>query len=312
MNFLHSLTKVLIEFKNEKHLLAISGGMDSMALLHVFLHFRQHFGFQFTVAHFHHGLRVDSLQQEYRFRAQEFVREQCAAHKIPFYTNQGELLSIEKSSEAHYRQMRYSFLQEVVGQHNMDRIVLAHQWEDLLETRLIRLIRGVGPDGLRSMDVANGNLLRPFLKMPRAELKNFLEAKKAHWIDDPSNENQDILRNWIRNHWLVDLEKKIPGAVQSMARSLDLLANSKPDINRIEMCIQNSELLLSEFHTLNSEEKRQVLASYMKSQGLKNYGLSHINEVLKRLDTERKTHTFNLLGCCWSVDAGRMSIQGSR
>lgn len=311
MSFLHSVTKDLSPYKNEKHLLAVSGGMDSMALLHTFLHFREFFGFEFAVAHFHHGLSGGQTQDSFRQRAQEFVKKQCEHFGVLFYTN-SPTAEARKNSEADYRERRFDFLNQTATVYSMDKIVLAHHKEDLLETRLIRLIRGVGPEGLQAMSLVNENLLRPFLKISRADLKDFLLLKKAEWIDDPSNENPDILRNWLRQHWLVDLEKAAPGATQAMARSLDLLVNSRQDKNRTEMCIQNSELLLSEFLTLNLEEKRQIIATYMKSQGLKNYGLSHINEVLKRLDTEKKNHTFNLLGCCWSVDAGRMSIQGSR
>ena len=313
---LAKVTKHIIPIRNERFLLAVSGGLDSMALVHIFLHWREHFGIHFDVAHFHHGPSIGAHQQTFRFDAYQLVRDFCLQNQIRFHCNYGgedvETFLAQwdqpAGSEAEYRDQRYYYLYGLMVEKGFDRLVLAHHRDDLLETRLMRMIRGVGPDGLQSMTEFHNTLLRPLLRFSRSELQAFVVGRQGRWIEDPSNQDLAGFRNWMRKKWLTELEEKSPGAKKSLARSLDLLVEIQQSQPTFGSCFCEETLILSEWLCLSTENKRLVLARYMKSQGLKNYGLSHINEVIKRLDTEKKSHTFNLLGCRWQVDAGRMSV----
>lgn len=317
MSFLIELTKNLKSLKDEKFLLAVSGGLDSMALFHIFCHFQKHFAFNFKVAYFHHGPCEDQQQLDFRFNAYHLVAQECEKQGISFYSNYNQscidefLDSWEKplKSEAECRRARYQFLENMMTEQACTKLVLAHHSNDLLETRVIRMIRGVGPEGFESMKFHDGNRLRPLLNLNRKDLQSFVAEKNGRWLEDPSNLNETPLRNWIRKKWLKDLEEKNPGGIKSLSRSLDLLVRGTQRQDLSTQCLDGVELILSEYLCLDKEAKKQAIASYMKSQGIKNYGLSHINEVLKRLDTEKKSHTFILLGCRWTVDAGRMSVQ---
>lgn len=315
----NDLTKKLIDYKQKRFLLAVSGGLDSMALLTIFDHFKKHFDFDFAVSYFHHGPTADRQLLDYRFNAYDLVKLACHQREVPFYSNYDDSSSESflqgwqhsTQTEAEHRENRYSYFEQVMLQQGFDFLVLAHHRDDLLETRLMRMIRGVGPQGLPAMSFLTDNRLRPLLSYSRKELKEFLVEKKGGWLEDPSNTETHHFRNWLRQKWLRDLEDKQPGALGSLARSLDLMVRSSQNSTPVSPSLQNGEVVLSEWLCLGLAQKQQVLATYMKSQGLKNYGLSHINEVIKRLDTEKKSHTFNLLGRCWKVDAGRMRVKPS-
>lgn len=317
MNLLLDLSKKLSSYKDKKFLLALSGGLDSIALLQVFLHLKQHFGFNFAVCHFHHGPCEDKVQLEYRFAAYDFLGSLAKSNNLDFLCNfngeNPELFLKEFPanlvSEDEFRKARYQFLESSLLQQKCDYMVLAHHADDLFETRLLRMIRGVGPEGFVAMKFLQDNRMRPLLEYSRKQLKELLNLKQQSWVEDPSNQDQKALRNWLRNFWLKELEKKSPGSSQSFARSLDLLLeSSRPKLELRDyfgpLGVDRGALL-----SLDRYDQKQVLASYMRSQDLKNYGLSHINEILKRLDNEANNFTFNLLGRRWVVDAGRMRVQ---
>ncbi len=318
MSLLHSISQKLIPFRGDRFLLALSGGLDSMALLQIFLHAREQLKVDFSVAHFFHGETSDSIQQDYRHNARAFVEHLCHKSNVPYHCNLTEPFfekdTFVSDSEASLRERRYAYLWQIFEKENFDHLVTAHHRDDLLETRLIRLIRGTGPQGLESMSFQAPRLLRPLIETNREELKAHLVENNCGWVEDPSNECRHPLRNWLRKKWLPELEEKHPGGVQSLARSLDLLVSqihSQDLDSTLEACLEGGALSLAPYWCLNETHKKLVVANYMKSQGLKNYGLSHINEVCKRLDTEKKRHTFSLLGRRWKVDAGRMSVEPS-
>lgn len=319
MKLLLELTKKLKPYGQDPFLLALSGGLDSMALFYIFLHFRKHFNFDFAVAHFHHGPSDNIDQQNFRWQAYEFVKAQCQRQEVPFFSNvaettQSEFLqnfSPKLISENDFRKARYGFFNQLLPSEQKKYLVLAHHQDDLLETRLLRLLRGTGPEGLWAMKFESGDLLRPLLEYSRDELSEFLKSKQGEFVEDPSNQDTGYLRNWLRHSWLKELEEHYPKAKQNLSRSLDLLVSSLDQSEQLSSLSSQDSLNLSELLCLSPQQKAQVVASYMKSQGLKNYGLSHVNEIIKRLDREEKSHTFRLLGCSWKVDAGRMSLQKS-
>ena len=230
------------------------------------------------------------------------------------------------NSQAEARRRRFEFFRQTLeGQIKKasagDRgwLVLAHHREDLMESRFIRLIRGTGGLGVSSMQVKNPPLLRPLLPLSRWELKNYLESKNEKWLEDPSNGKNVYLRNWLRNQWFPLLEDKRPGSLSSLGRSLEVLAQcinvNEQTHPRVFQCIQGGQIYVSDFLTLSPQEKTQALALYMKTQGVRDYGLSHIREILKRLDSSQKKLEFQLLGRLWQLDSGRLyagPVSGSK
>ncbi len=287
-----------------------------MALLHLFEHFHRHFQIHFSVAHFHHGPSESEEQTEYRFRTFEFVKKQCDSRALKFFSNfDGDdrkefLKSFPEPlrSEEECRKARMQYLEGLIEKRKGDLLVLGHHKDDLFETRLMRLIRGVGPDHLFSMQFQQDKRIRPLLEFSKKELKTYLKSQDGEWFEDPSNDVNEAFRNWIRNDWLPQLEDKRPGSRDSFARSLEtLMSENEKQVLDFSQFMDEEALFVAEMLSLGDQQKIRVIAEYFRRLGLKNYGLSHLKETLKRLDTSQKRLTFHLLGQRWKVDAGRMS-----
>jgi len=214
---------------------------------------------------------------------------------------------------------------------NADLIALAHHADDLFETRLIRLIRGTGPQGLPAMTEFDARLLRPFLVETRAEIEAYAREARLAWVQDPTNAETNALRNWIRNKWLVALDRKRPGSSKAFRLSLERIAetcatrsiqesSSSSQSHQSQKSSQESSAPESapesapgafvdhcidrkRFQRLGKTERQSVLAAYLRALGVRNFGATHIGEICKRLDTSRKVFTFEVLQLHWSVNA---------
>jgi len=296
------LLKTLRELSGPRRiLLAVSGGMDSMALLYVLKSLRDKVDHQFVVAHIHHGGRNTHRDKAYKLVKQESTKAGFEfVSNIPHLREAARLPSLK--SEAALRKFRLENLKIIKQLKNCDLIVFAHHKEDLLETRLIRLIRGTGPQGLAAMSEKNGAVLRPFLSFSKEDLQNYLKRAGGKFTEDPTNESSQYLRNWLRNEWLPALEAVRPGANKALASSLEAVVESLDTTPLVE-CLEDRKIIRSDFIALRDSDKRRVLGNYLKQQGFKDYGRSHINELVKRLDVEQKVLTFRLLKRMWLANA---------
>lgn len=223
-----------------------------------------------------------------------------------FFSNNTINLNLSNNSEETLRKLRYQELARIRTENNFSYLVLGHQWDDLLETRLIRLIRGTGSNGLISMSFRKENQLRPLLTVSRSEIEHYSNMKKTNYLEDPSNFSQDPLRNWIRANWLSLLEQKRPGSIKSLARSLDLI--SQQIQNETVENLNIAYLDRFKFLELSREKKRQRLATFLHMKNIKGYQASHIDEVIKRLETSQKNLWFKVAKCQWSVNAEQIRV----
>lgn len=296
----------LSEKKGKSFLLAVSGGLDSMALLQAFYEVAPKIPVTFAVVHIHHGPGHGSEAEEqkaFRDQAERFVKRACAEKKIPFFNNDISEIYRPLKSEQEFRRLRLEELAKLKAQSASDYVVFAHHADDLLETRLLRLIRGTGPEGLVAMKVENGVRLRPFLHHSRAELEEYVEKLSVPWIEDPSNIKSHYLRNWLRNKWLPALERRYAGAAHSLGRSLQSIADFTQTAPSLEHCFEGERLLRSEFMLLSASDKRRVLGIYLRQVQCLHFGLSHLNELIKRLDVEQTDLTFRVLKKNWRANA---------
>lgn len=311
-----------IELK-DRHLLAgVSGGIDSMVLLSVLLEMKKVLNLNISVVHVHHGAE-NKLQKKFQNQAAETVKNFCMENNIRCYCNksvysvnagflkkESKEMNFSSSSvvnEAEMRKYRYEVFLYYIEKSKADYLVLAHTANDLLETRLIRLIRGTGGQGLKSMFLKKGRIVRPFISINRSRIADYSKKRKIKWCEDPSNQSPDYsFRNWIRNEWLPQLERKRTGSVETMSRSLNLIAHTanseQKRIRKICRDLIKNQLLKRNF-SFSLEDKQKILAYYMKKQGLKNYRASHIMELLKQMNRPQKEFTFSLLGKTWKMSA---------
>jgi len=263
-----------------------------MALLHIV----KDLPLKIVVFHAHHG---PGTNLEFRNQSAQFVSDYCMQHKISMHLAKSQQ---ELKSEKDFRDFRKTEIQKWLMGYPNAFVMTAHHAEDLLETRLIRLIRGTGPQGLQSMSVKKGFVIRPFLELSKNDLKNYLTNKSLQWLEDPSNKSSRYLRNWLRNRWLPQLEKKRSGSLKRLSASLESLVPDQKVHNR-------DFLSRSEYLSLSSKEQLQALASILKSQGLLNYTQGHLREIQKRLDNTQKRLTFITAGAEWVVNAERISFK---
>ncbi len=266
-----------------------------MALAEFARRWSRYFGASFAVAHVHHGLDVPATQRRFRRQAQALVRDWCAGHGIPCFTNVPEKTAAR--SEAELRAYREAWLEKWVAEGAFDALVFAHHADDLLETRLLRLIRGTGPEGLVGMRLWNGRKLRPLLSVSRGEIETYARARALEWREDPTNSQTHALRNWIRTEWLPRLEERQKGARRSLSRSLSLIARG----HARDMSTANVGLRRDLIKSASFSEREILVAQYLRAQGFKDYAQSHVHEILKRIDTRRKNLTFEMLGVVFEV-----------
>ena len=215
-------------------------------------------------------------------------------------------------NEAQMRTFRYQVFLKYFKKSQADFLVLAHTAEDLLETQILRLIRGTGAQGIKAMRLKRGPLLRPFIELSRTQIKNYAQHVNLKWCEDPSNQSTEYsLRNWLRQEWLPCLEKKRPGSLKAMARSLNLLAYCVHK-NQIQIK-QTAKALITEgtlrrdrLLTFPVSTRQKIVAYYLKEQGIKNYSSNHIKELLKNLERKQKNFQFFLLQKTWKVSAHRL------
>lgn len=164
-------------------------------------------------------------------------------------------------------------------------LVLGHHLDDLLETRLMRLIRGSGIAGLEAMTAFKNNTWRPFIKKTKSELRAYLEQKQITWIEDPTNSDPQLtMRNWIRHTWLPQLESQYPGSTHRIALSLQLITDSVAVVtdNLHELASQDP-LPLTTWNRLSLVEQSQIISIQLNKLGKKNYSSGLIDEIIKVL-----------------------------
>ena len=218
-------------------LVAVSGGPDSTALLTLFTALRDILGIRLSVAHVNHALRKSADQDQY------FVQSLCQQLHIPFYYKKIPVkTSPQKSSlEEVAREGRIAYFQTLTNQIKFDTVALGHTQDDLAETVLMRILRGSGLSGLRSMLPKRSwekiIFIRPLLKITKKEILSFLKTNKICYRIDPTNRSREFLRNELRWEVLPSLEKKFPAIKTSLAR---LAETSALDYDFIESAAQTA------------------------------------------------------------------------
>lgn len=186
---------------------AVSGGLDSVVLLHVLLRTRGRHGGVLSAVTVDHGTRSDSASDA------DFVQE--LAQQAGLACHRATLCLGPGASEAACREGRYGVFQTLP----VDRVALAHHRDDQAETVLLRLLRGAGTAGLAGMAPRRGRYVRPLLGLRRSDLERYAAEHALTWREDPTNASPRHLRNRVRHELLPLLEALRPGATATLARS---------------------------------------------------------------------------------------------
>ena len=204
---------------------AVSGGADSLALLHALRVLAGPRDWRLAVLTVDHGLRPGSAADA------AFVADHAKALGLPARVLTLAPADLEPhraaGPEAAARAARYGALWPAADELGCAWLATGHTLDDQAETVLLQLLRGAGPDGLAGMTVRSGRLLRPLLGVRRAETRACCAAAELPWREDPTNATDGPLRNRVRRHLLPLLEELRPGATQTLARTAALAADER-------------------------------------------------------------------------------------
>lgn len=200
---------------HEHVLLTVSGGLDSMVMLHLFVTT----GFKVSVAHCNFQLRGAESDGD-----EQFVSDSCQHLEVPFYTRRFDTnnyatqkgVSIQMAA----RELRYAWFNELTGSKGIEVIATAHHLNDSIETTLLNLISGRGIDGLTGIAVKNGNIIRPLLFATRAQIETYAVDHSIVWREDSSNQHDHYKRNFIRHQIIPRLKQLNPALEDSIQRSM--------------------------------------------------------------------------------------------
>lgn len=195
-NFLNNIYEIFPNNFPNRVIIAVSGGVDSMALLFLSLKFCQKNNIELIAVTIDHKMRKESAKEA------KFVAKICQENHIEHHILNNNLFIPKSNIESNLREIRYNLLSDFAQKYDIENILVAHHQQDIAENFLIRLFRGSGIDGLSSMKkvskLKNINLVRPLLDCSKEDLRQYLSQNNIGYIEDKTNEDQKFLRNKIR------------------------------------------------------------------------------------------------------------------
>lgn len=222
-DFLNHVQEKQFFTTHQKVLIAVSGGVDSMNLLHFLYVSRETLGIAIAIAHVNHHQREASEIEE------NYLKAWSKKHHVPFYLGHFKGTFTEKKA----RDYRYSFFKTIMEKDNYTALVTAHHADDQAETIFMRILRGSKiryQSGIKEKQIfANGELIRPLLNFSKKDFPNIFH------FEDNSNQQNDYLRNRIRNHYLPQLKQEnsnIKQALLKHGQEIDLLTEALQDLTK--------------------------------------------------------------------------------
>lgn len=283
----------LIE-KNDKIVIGVSGGPDSICLLHVLYGLKEKLGIEIVVAHVNHMLRdVADLETEY-------VQSFCKKLGIECYVKKADILEISKTqkkgTEEVGRQVRYDFFDEVAKKTNSNKIATAHNSNDRAETVILNILRGSGLSGLKGIEpIRDNKYIRPLINTDRQDIENYCNDNKLEPKYDKTNNENIYTRNKVRNTVIPYIKKEFnPNIIKTINRLSSLATEENEYLQAItkqefeNLLIEKKENIILDLHKFNSLNlviKRRLI-------------LYTINEVLHTTNGIEKGNIDDIIKLC--------------
>lgn len=224
--------------KHDRVLVAVSGGPDSVALLHFLKHISSMYDLSLHVFHLNHLIRGNKADEDAKFveaLAQSFgVPVTLMRFDVPGLAKR-EKLSIEEAA----RKVRYELMDEVAAEIGAQRVALGHHADDQVETFLMRLIRGSGLEGLKSMLPVRGHFIRPFIDVTKEDILTYIEENQLSYRIDASNEDVSLLRNRIRHELVPLLTDYNPQLKGSLLKTIEIVREDQAHLDELTNGIFN-------------------------------------------------------------------------
>ena len=234
--------------EKDRVLIGLSGGPDSVCLLHALNNLKDEYKLALHAIYIDHGLRPDEIPAEI-----EFCKKLCETLGVPFITKSINVKSyamdygLNKQEAA--RELRYKAFDETSLEINANRIALAHNADDQAETFFMRILRGSGQRGLTGIPPVRGKIIRPLIEIERNEIENFLlqnaerrtPSAEPPFIVDSSNLKKDYFRNWLRLAVMPEFKKQNPALVNTIGRACEII---REEDNYLELIVTKTLMKL--------------------------------------------------------------------
>lgn len=268
-----------------KYVIAVSGGVDSVVLLHIL---QQNPELKLIVAHFDHGIRQDSVKDR------QFVGLLAQNYKLPFIYDEGNLGP--GASEALARYSRYRFLQQVSDASDSQAIITAHHEDDVIETAIINLIRGTGRKGVTALG-NQSTVVRPLMNVSKTKLLAYASEQGLKWREDNTNQDDSYLRNYVRLRILTRFD------LQSRNKIIEIIDNLRLINQEIEMLLTkelknnsiNNIIDRQWFTLLPHNVAIEIMAFWLRSNDIRNFDRRTLERLVVAAKTGRSSSKFDVL-----------------
>ena len=281
----------LIQAK-DKIVLGVSGGPDSITMLDILRQIQEEFDFEIVVAHINHMIRKEAIQDE------EYVKKYCEKNSIEFFVKRIDVMSVANNrkigTEEAGRFVRYEFFDEILKQTESNKIAIAHNKNDKVETIIMHLLRGSGLSGLKGIEPIRENVIRPLIECERKEIEKYCDENRLEPRIDKTNFENDYTRNKIRNIVIPYIEKELnPNIIETIDRLSEVVKKEDRYLEKVALDVYDKILIkqepgqiMLELKGFNEQDEviksRIILYSVKKlfgsSQGIEKI---HINDIIK-------------------------------
>ena len=297
--------------ENDKIVLGVSGGPDSVFLLHVLNKIKEEklITFDIIIAHINHGIRKEAIHD------QEFVESLAGNLGYKCYSlevNVSKIAEEQKISEEECgRNIRYEFFNKILKETGCNKIAVAHNKTDNVETVLMNFIRGAGISGMKGMDFKTKNIIRPMLNIKKDEILEYLEENSIEYVIDKTNSENIYTRNKIRNDLIKKIENEYnPNFLDTVTRMIEI---NKQDVELLE------EYTNKEYEKLKKEKEENKITIYTNKEFLnESYGLKCrvirkiLIELLGNIQGIEKVHVDDICKLITNNITGKRYIIGNK
>ena len=280
---------------NDKIVLGVSGGPDSLFMLDILNKLKKDLQIELIVAHVNHKIRAEADEEE------EFVRQFCEKIGIEFYYKRIEVEKYANNNkiglEEAGRKVRYEFFEEVCNKAGANKIAVAHNKNDKVETMIMHILRGSGIAGLQGIQPQANKIIRPIIEIERKDIEKYCEEQKLDPRIDKTNQDNTYTRNKIRNIVIPYINQEFnPNFIETMTRLSELITEENAFLNKLteteykKILIQKIDnqisLDLKKFNELDNIIKKRIILYTVAnlrggSQGIEKVHIENIVKLCK-------------------------------
>lgn len=278
---------------NDKIVLGVSGGPDSISMLNILNEIKEQYGFEIYVAHINHMIREEANDDE------KYVQQYCNKKGIQFFVKRIDVKQIANNkkigTEEAGRKVRYDFFEEVLKKVEANKIAIAHNKNDKIETIIMNLLRGSALSGLKGIEpIRDNKYIRPLIECERKEIEEYCEENKLNPQIDKTNFENDYTRNKIRNIVIPYIKKEFnPNIIETIDRLSQIVNDENDYIDKQTIKIYQNILIektekqiildLKEFNKQEKVIKSRIILLVTKELMNSTQGIEkiHIEDIIK-------------------------------